>query len=109
MASGDEAVKIVDPADLANDGPMVSVDSVEKESFFSFLKASKKEADNNGATKPDAAKPAPGTEKKENEASTEHKGKVHDGDGIKSTYDVEEDVPPSLVEQLKRKVHWNGR
>lgn len=107
MASGDEAVKIVDSKDCADDGHMVSVDSVEKTSLFSFLRGSKK--DDDGKMQSADAKPAPSTEKKEKETSSEHKGIVHDGAGIKTTYDVEEDVPPSVLEQLKRKVHWNGR
>jgi hypothetical protein len=110
MASGDEAVQIVDVADVAVDAPIVHVKSAEKSSLFSFLSGTKSE-DTEEAAKPKDAKSAPNPEKKENdESSPPQKGQhVHEGEGIKTTYDVEEDVPPSLLEQLKRIVRWNGR
>lgn len=108
MASSDSAVTIVDSADLADDGPMVKVDRPEKGSLFSFLTGSKTE-DNEEMTTEDS-KPGRDFEKSKHEPKgVSHTEVVHEGDGIKSTYDVEEDDPPSLLEQLKRKVHWSGR
>lgn len=120
MASGDDAVKIVDRADLADCGPMVH-DKVEKNSsMLWFLKGSKKEEETE-RVKSENSPSAPSSEKKDNESShhsnhetsnegsAPHKEVVHEGEGIRSTYDVEEDVPPSYLEQLKRKVHWHGR
>ncbi|CAM6124818.1 unnamed protein product [Calypogeia fissa] len=121
MASTDTAVKIVDSADVPEDGPLVKVESVEKVSLISYLIGSKKNEDDEEEVKSrhskhehskhEHSKHGSHSEENEHESGSHdsHKEVVHDGEGIKSTYDVEEDVPPSLFEQFKRTIHWNGR
>ncbi|CAM6122545.1 unnamed protein product [Calypogeia fissa] len=111
MASTDTAVKIVDSADVPESGPLVKVESVEKVSLISYLIGSKKDEDDKEEVKSGHSKQGSHSEKNEHESGSHntHKEVVHDGEGIKSTYDVEEDVSPSLFEQFKRTIHWNGR